>query len=129
MAESVRLIIAGSRWLKVSDAQLDRALAAARVEWQRPDLAIRWVLSGMSGGADRAGERWAKARGHAFRPYPADWRRYGISAGPERNARMAADADALIAFWDGASSGTRDMICQAYGRRLLVHVVAASEVV
>ena len=32
------------------------------------------------------------------------------AAGPKRNEQMANDADTLIAFWDGESKGTRDMI-------------------
>ena len=35
---------------------------------------------------------------------------HGRAAGPIRNKEMANNADALIAFWDGQSRGTRSMI-------------------
>ena len=44
------------------------------------------------------------------------------TAGPIRNAQMANYADALIAFWDGSSTGTRDMIRKAEEKGLKVHV-------
>ena len=42
--------------------------------------------------------------------FPADWDKYGKAAGYKRNDEMARNADALIAFWDGKSRGTRHMI-------------------
>lgn len=41
---------------------------------------------------------------------PADWDKHGKSAGYKRNEEMARNADALIAFWDGKSKGTKHMI-------------------
>lgn len=40
------------------------------------------------------------------------WRgkEYNILAGYQRNERMAVYADALVAFWDGKSKGTKHMI-------------------
>lgn len=81
------------------------------------------VISGCARGADYLGERYAKERGYQTRLFPADWERDGNSAGPKRNARMAANADALIAFWDGESRGTRNMIDNARSRGLLVRVI------
>ncbi len=43
--------------------------------------------------------------------FPADWKRYGLRAGPIRNAAMlASGADLVEAFWDGESRGTGGMI-------------------
>ena len=42
--------------------------------------------------------------------FPADWDKYGKAAGYKRNEEMARNADALIAFWDGKSRGTKHMI-------------------
>ncbi len=41
---------------------------------------------------------------------PADWNRYGNSAGPMRNRQMAEYADAAVIIWDGYSRGTRNMV-------------------
>ena len=38
------------------------------------------------------------------------WNVYGKSAGYRRNVEMGLYGDALIAFWDGFSKGTRLMI-------------------
>ena len=40
---------------------------------------------------------------------------------------MAGYADALIAFWDGSSSGTRDMIRKAEEKGLRVQVQMISD--
>jgi hypothetical protein len=42
--------------------------------------------------------------------FPPDWKKYGKSAGYRRNKEMAEVADALVAFWDGKSKGTANMI-------------------
>lgn len=71
---------------------------------------IESIMSGTARGADRLGERFAKEYGMELIKRPADWDAYGRSAGYKRNARMASEADALIAFWDGKSRGTKNMI-------------------
>lgn len=68
------------------------------------------IVSGAYKGADLLGERYAAERNYSIKQFPANWRRYGKSAGLKRNIEMAAYADALIAFWDGESKGTKYMI-------------------
>jgi hypothetical protein len=71
------------------------------------------IISGTATGADKMGESWARKRGHMLLRMPASWRKDGKvdrSAGMKRNYRMAQRADALIAFWDGGSPGTSNMI-------------------
>jgi len=80
------------------------------------------ILSGAARGADRLGECWAAEQGIACERYPADWDRYGKSAGYRRNVQMASCADALVALWDGASRGTEHMIEHARQRGLRVYV-------
>ena len=55
--------------------------------------------------------------------HPADWNRLGRAAGPIRNEEMAEVSDALIAFWDGKSRGTKSMIEIARRKGLQVAVV------
>ena len=76
----------------------------------------------MARGADRLGERYAKERGYKVIYFPADWDIDGRSAGFKRNVKMAEYADALVAFWDGKSSGTKHMIETAQGKGLDVRV-------
>jgi hypothetical protein len=55
--------------------------------------------------------------------YPANWRQKGKQAGYLRNQEMAKKADALVAFWDGESKGTKHMIDIAEQMGLKVNVV------
>ena len=76
------------------------------------------IVSGTARGADKLGEQYAAERGYAVLRFPADWDRFGKAAGYIRNEQMAKNADALVAFWDGKSKGTLNMIDVAnkYGR-------------
>lgn len=68
------------------------------------------IVSGTCRGADRLGEKWAKERGLRIKRFPADWDGLGRKAGHIRNEEMARYSDALVAFWDGSSPGTKGMI-------------------
>ena len=74
------------------------------------------VITGGAPGIDTVAEKAARARGMTVRVYPANWKQYGKRAGHIRNGEMARDADAVTAFWDGVSRGTRDMIDQTHER-------------
>jgi len=80
------------------------------------------IVCGMSKGADRLGERYAKEQGYRIIYMPADWDLYGRSAGYKRNVEMAKYANALVAFWDGKSSGTKHMIEIARSEGLEVRI-------
>ena len=64
-----------------------------------------------------------RSGGIPVRYFPADWRTLGKSAGYQRNIQMAQYADALIAFWDGQSKGTKHMVETAQEFGLDVRVV------
>lgn len=68
------------------------------------------IVSGGATGADALGERYAEERGYPITKFPADWGKHGRAAGPIRNKEMANYANALVAFWDGQSKGTKSMI-------------------
>lgn len=59
---------------------------------------------------DGLGEKWAKQNNIPLTLFPAQWDKYGKSAGPKRNAEMADYADMAIVFWDGVSRGSLNMI-------------------
>lgn len=80
------------------------------------------IVCGKARGADTLGERYAIEHGHTVQCFPADWKRYGKAAGFIRNAEMAKNADALVAFWNGKSSGTKHMIETAKSLGLTVHI-------
>jgi hypothetical protein len=96
----MRTIIAGSR---------DYCLT--QDDWRALDsMQITEVVCGGARGVDDCGRQWAISRGIPVKMFPADWDAHGRSAGPIRNRQMAMYADKLIAFWDGKSRGTRNMI-------------------
>lgn len=84
------------------------------------------IVSGGCRGADKLGERFAKEHGYKVTQFPADWQAEGLAAGPLRNQRMALYASqdnvigVLVAFWDGKSRGTANMIDCAKKRKLAV---------
>ena len=87
------------------------------------------IISGRAKGADRVGEQYADSLNLRVACFEADWYTYGRLAGPIRNRQMAKYASedgyygVLIAFWDGKSKGTADMIKAAEKYGLEVHVV------
>lgn len=88
---------------------------------QKPEDIV--IVSGHASGADALGERYAQERGFGLETFPADWKANGRAAGPIRNAKMASVAHTLIAFWNGKSRGTKNMIDTATKRGLQVAVV------
>jgi len=81
------------------------------------------IVSGTARGADKLGERYAREKGYSIKEFPANWDKFGKSAGYIRNDEMAQYADMLIAFWDGTSKGTKHMIDLANKRSLKVEIV------
>ena len=81
------------------------------------------IISGCARGADTLGLRYASENAFDVEEYPADWDKYGKKAGYMRNVEMAENADALIAFWDGKSKGTKHMIDIATERNLPTRVI------
>lgn len=84
-----------------------------------PDVVI---FHGGANGVDADADKYARKRGLGFRVFEADWKKFGLSAGPKRNREMAQVAKMLIAIWNGNSRGTRNMIREARKRKLIVHV-------
>lgn len=80
------------------------------------------IVCGKAKGADTLGERYGKSHDLPIDCYPADWERYGKSAGFRRNLVMLDNADMVVAFWDGKSKGTQHTITVGRNRGLDVRV-------
>ena len=111
----MRTIIAGSRSI------LDKDSVFEIIDHCAWDISV--VISGAAKGIDSLGEEWAELHNVPCEVYPADWTKFGRSAGPRRNTQMAENADALIAIWDGESRGTNNMINTASKKGLIVKVI------
>ena len=115
-----RVIIAGSRSFNDYVLLREQCLSILQ-EKMRTHRVI--IVSGHARGADSLGERFANEFRLPFELHPAKWRLLGKAAAMVRNAEMAKCSDALIAFWDGESRGTRHMISFARKRGLEVSVI------
>lgn len=97
-----KLIIAGSRSLPE--------------EFQYRLVPLSWkfrpteIVCGMAKGPDLWGKEFGESWGIEVVEFPAQWDLFGKRAGYVRNEQMADYADALLAFWDGKSRGTKHMI-------------------
>ena len=85
------------------------------------------IISGHAKGADTFGEEYAKLHGLKLTVFPAEWKRYGKAVGPIRNKQMLLYAleenPVVIAFWNGTSRGTKNMITQARKANVEFHIV------
>ena len=112
----MKTIIAGSR----DNIEYQDVLSAMEeCPWSSE---ITEVVSGKACGVDTMGEQWAKENNIPIKEFPANWKKFGKSAGPRRNEEMGDYADALVAVWDGGSKGTKHMIDYSKNKELKVFV-------
>ena len=86
------------------------------------------IVSGGAKGADTLAETYAKKHGIKMTVYPAKWddmsapcrvkrnsrgEMYNALAGMNRNTTIVDNCDAIIIFWNGKSSGTKDTLDKA----------------
>lgn len=98
----MKVIVAGSRTIN-DRAEIARAIGNTK-------LKITEMVIGNSRGVDAGAETYANIIHAKIKLFPSEAEKYGRPAGKIRNEEMAKYADALIAIWDGESSGTRDII-------------------
>ncbi len=82
------------------------------------------LIHGDAKGADRIAAGLGYRIGWAVAAYPADWDQHSKAAGVIRNRKMLDEGkpDLVLAFWDGKSRGTMDMISRAVRAGVLVKV-------
>ena len=78
---------------------------------KQQDKEIVIVQSGCSTGGDYLARNYALTKGYKLEEFPADWNKYGKSAGYIRNKRMHEyianyENRGVFAWWDGKSKGT-----------------------
>lgn len=118
-----KVVIAGSRQFngyKFFYSQVDQCLSRIRQEYELI------ILSGHCTGVDRMAERYAEENGFQVEVFPAEWDKYGKSAGPRRNKTMVEAADFAIAF-AGGGNGTKSLISLAKAKGIPVKIINIQE--
>lgn len=110
----MRTIIAGSRTIKDYDVVKEAI--------EKSGFDITTLISGTADGVDQLGEKWAKDNNIPIELHPADWDKWGRSAGTIRNQEMAECAEACILVWDRQSKGTKNMLINAINNHLKLYV-------
>lgn len=124
----MRMIIAGGRDF-ADYPLLDKKCREVLKELSPADSDSIEIVSGGARGADRLGEAFAREQKLKLKVFMADWQRLGKIAGFVRNEQMAVYASedsstgVLVAFWDGRSEGTANMMDLAFRYGLKVYVV------
>ena len=116
--KNFRVIVAGSREFNdynLLSSELDKFLAGKKNVT---------IISGTARGADRMGEQYAAEHGYKIDQFPAEWSKYHQGAGPIRNLEMVKTADAVVAFWDNQSTGTKNIIDCAKQENILYKVIS-----
>ncbi len=110
-------IVAGSR--SVTDQNtVEKAIQIA-------PITITELVSGSANGVDTCAETWAEQNNIPIKTFPVtqqDYNEKGKRAPLDRNEEMVEYADALIAVWDGKSTGTKHIIEHARKKNLRTFV-------
>lgn len=110
----MKVAIGGSRGLKVSN--LGKYL---------PD-SVTEIVSGGTKGIDICAKEYALSNDIKLTEFLPEYEKYGKSAPLKRNITIIERADLVLAFWDGASRGTKYVIdnCKSRGIPVKVFVPA-----
>jgi hypothetical protein len=132
----MKVIIAGSR--SITDFEtIKKAIGCC-------PFSISEVVSGGAKGVDVLGEKYAEGEKIPIKVFKAlwdkldapgafiktnSWGKYNVKAGLDRNKQMGDYADALIAVWDGHSTGTNHMINYMHklGKEVFVYDISDYE--
>lgn len=81
------------------------------------------IISGGANGIDRLAEEYADKHRISKLIIKPEYDKYGKTAPLVRNKKIVDSADMVIAFWDGQSRGTSNVIeyAKSVGKRLIVH--------
>lgn len=141
--EILRVIVAGSRGItdyNYVKKHLDVIFSTNPLFMNKGII----IVSGTAKGVDTMGENYAFEKGLEKERYPADWKnlnvepcivksnrygKYNALAGNIRNAKMQEVADAAVVFWDGKSTGSKDMIDKMKAANKSVIVIVDGRVV
>lgn len=114
----LKLMVCGSRTIT------NRTLIFTNIDKfisENPDKKII-IIEGEARGVDSIAKDYALINHLDIMSFPANWSKYGRSAGMIRNEEMVKVCDFCLIFWDGKSHGTKNDIdlCEKYNKPNLV---------
>ena len=80
------------------------------------------IVSGGARGVDTSARTYAKEKGIKLTEFLPEYEKYGRSAPLKRNITIIEYADAVLAFWDGQSRGTKFVIDNCTKRNIPLKV-------
>jgi hypothetical protein len=75
--------------------------------------------NGRSRGGDGIGEVSAKILELPVKGFPANWKKFGLAAGPIRNGKMVKLADALVVFPGGSGTDNVTELALVHGLKVV----------
>jgi hypothetical protein len=112
----MRVLVSGSRGFKNKQLVFNRL-----AQLPRENLVI---VQGGAIGVDSFAYQWAVQNHVNTQTYRPDWNKYGRGAGFKRNNQMLdTKPDLVLAFWDGASNGTKHTFTGARAREIPTEVI------
>ena len=112
----MKIAIIGSR-------NYPRLARVSRFIKELPNRHEATIITGDANGVDRTAIEAAMSHQvYRLEVYPAQWDRYGRSAGMKRNPLIIQQADMVAAFWDGESKGTAQGIREAKRREIKIRI-------
>ncbi len=101
----MKLAIIGSRTFDDYDTVVTtvKALFEQVADDEKPST----IISGEAKGADTLAEHYAKEHGLELWVFKPDYQQYARSAAHVRNRLIVDNADMVLAFWNGKSTGTK----------------------
>ena len=113
----MKLAIIGSRNLQINNIE------------QYITDAVTEIVSGGAKGIDSCAAEFALSKGIAFKEFLPDYQKHGRAAPIIRNKEIVSYCDAVLAFWDGKSHGTKNVIdyCNKTDTPLHVIILPADE--
>jgi len=112
----MRLAVVGSRGFQDYDRLCQKIAKLGE--------SVGCIISGGARGADSLAAKFARENNLELVEYLPEYEKYGRSAPIIRNKLIVDNADCVIAFWDGASHGTKNSIdyAQRQGKKVVVEL-------
>lgn len=113
----MKVAVIGSRNLVVTD-----------LEHYLPE-GVTEIVSGGAKGIDTCAREYAKANNLKLTEFFPEYQKYGRAAPLKRNLQIIDYADAVIAFWDGKSKGTKYVIdnCKSKKVKIDIYIIKCKE--